>query len=109
KMIEDALRVNPHTVAKLEQWIDGFEKGLPGLTNFILPGGSRAGAGLHQARAVCRRCERILARLNEEEKINPASLMYINRLSDFLFVLARTVNQRAKVAEQEWQKPSSPS
>lgn len=104
KMIEDALRVNPHTVAKLEQWIDGFEKGLPGLTSFILPGGTKAGAQLHQARAVCRRAERTLARLNDEEQINPASLMFVNRLSDFLFVLARTVNHRAGVAESEWRK-----
>jgi cob(I)alamin adenosyltransferase len=108
RMIDDALRVNPMRVADLERWIDDYDSQLPRLTGFILPGGSPAGARLHLARAVCRRAERKFAHLNELEDVNPASLMYLNRLSDFLFVLARHVNAQAKVAEHEWEKPSSP-
>ncbi len=104
KMIDDALRVNPMQVAQLEKWIDKYDSKLPQLTNFILPGGSRLGAELHLARAVCRRAERGFAKLNEEEQTNPASLMYLNRLSDFLFVLARAVNAAAGVSEHDWQK-----
>lgn len=104
RMIDDALRISPFQVARLEQWIDTFDGELPKLTTFILPGGSRAGARLHLARAVCRRAERRLAKLNEEEPVNPASLMYLNRLSDFLFMLARTVNRRAGAPEQSWRQ-----
>ena len=104
KILDDAIRVNPMTVASLEKLIDQFEDGLPQLTTFILPGGTQAGARLHLARAVCRRAERMLARLNGEETINPASLMFVNRLSDLLFVLARTINHRADIVEREWTK-----
>lgn len=109
RMIDDALRVNPLRVADLERWIDDYEQDLPRLTGFILPGGSAAGARLHLARAVCRRAERRLAELNEQEPVNPASLMYLNRLSDFLFVAARWLNAQAEVAEHQWEKPTSPS
>ncbi|MEX2209709.1 MAG: cob(I)yrinic acid a,c-diamide adenosyltransferase [Patescibacteria group bacterium] len=104
KMIDDALRVGPMQVAKLERWIDAFEQELEPLNAFILPGGSGPGAQLHLARAVCRRAERRLSALGEEETVNPASLMYLNRLSDLLFVLARAVNHRAGVPEQTWRK-----
>lgn len=97
-------RIDPLTVAKLERWIDTFDAKLPRLTAFILPGGSPAGARLHVARAVCRRAERSLVRLNNEEPVNPASLMFLNRLSDLLYVLARTVNRRARAPEQTWRK-----
>lgn len=107
RMIDDALRVNPMRVADLEKWIDKFDTELPPLTGFILPGGSPAGARLHLARTICRRAERALARLNEEETVNPASLMYVNRLSDFLFMLARKVNAEAGAAEHQWEKPTS--
>ena len=104
KMIDDSLRVNPMHVATLERWIDAFEQNVPPLTAFILPGGSQAGARLHFARAICRRAERRLSELSEKEGANPASLMYLNRLSDFLFVLARTVNHAAKAPERTWKK-----
>lgn len=104
KMIDDSLRVGPMHVATLERWIDSFEQDLPPLTTFILPGGSPAGARLHLARAMCRRAERRLAELSEKEGANPASLMYLNRLSDLLFVLARTVNHAADAPERTWQK-----
>lgn len=104
RMIDDSLRVSEGMDTRLENWIDTFDKELPKLTSFILPGGSPVGARLHQARTVCRRAERTLAILAEKEAANPNSLKYINRLSDLLFVLARLVNHRAGILEQEWQK-----
>jgi cob(I)alamin adenosyltransferase len=88
-------------VARLEGWIDRLESELPPLRRFILPGGSRAGAALHLARAVCRRAERRIVELGPDE-VDPDVLAYINRLSDFLFVAARAVNRRAGAPELEW-------
>lgn len=104
RMIDDSLRVSEGMDATLEEWIDRFDEELPQLTNFILPGGSPVGARLHHARTVCRRAERTLAVLSEKESANPHSLKYVNRLSDLLFVLARTVNHRAGVVEQSWNR-----
>src|SRR5580765_8759291 len=87
-------------VARLEQMIDKFEAELIPLRNFILAGGTSWGATLHVARAVCRRAERSMVAL--DPAVDPVLLKYINRLSDLLFVLARTVNQRAGVAEAIW-------
>ena len=88
-------------VARLEGWIDTFDEELPPLSRFILPGGSQAGAALHLARTVCRRAERRLVALGPDQ-LEPELLAYVNRLSDLLFVLARTVNQRAGESEIEW-------
>jgi len=87
-------------VTRLEQVIDRFEAELPPLTNFILAGGSVCGAELHVARAVCRRAERAMVAL--EPAVDPLLLKYINRLSDLLFVLARSANQRAGLADLPW-------
>jgi len=87
------------TVAEIEQWALGLENTLPVLTRFILPGGSRAAGLLHHARAVCRRAERWLAALSHEETINSQVLVYLNRLSDALFLAARTANREAGVEE----------
>jgi cob(I)alamin adenosyltransferase len=87
-------------VERLEQVIDRLEAELPPLRNFILAGGSPCGAALHVARAVCRRAERGMVAL--DPPIEPVLLKYINRLSDLLFVLARTANQRAGAAETIW-------
>jgi cob(I)alamin adenosyltransferase len=87
-------------VARLEQLIDRLEAGLPPLRKFILAGGSPAGAALHVARAVCRRAERRIVALTPP--VDAVLLRYINRLSDLLFVLARSANQRAGVPETEW-------
>lgn len=106
RMIPDELRVTKGQDKELESWIDAYDQELEPLTGFILPGGSAGGARLHVARAVCRRAERLLAKLAEEEDGNPHSLVYINRLSDFLFVLARTVNAGAGVTEPYWEKES---
>lgn len=95
-------RIKKPYISRLEKEIDSWNKNLPGLTNFILPGGSKAGAVLHLARAVCRRAERAVLSLSKEEKINPNLLPYINRLSDWLFVLARYVNKVEKVQETVW-------
>ena len=90
--------------ARLEAEIDRLEAELPPLTQFILPGGSLAGAQLHLARTVCRRAERLVVHLGHQPSVDiPRHLAaYLNRLSDFLFVLARVVNHRASVADTPW-------
>jgi len=88
-------------VANLEQTIDRLEASLPALRRFLLPGGSQSGALLHLARAVCRRAERRVVSLGIAD-VDPIVLTYVNRLSDLLFVMARTVNQRLGVQEHEW-------
>jgi cob(I)alamin adenosyltransferase len=88
-------------VQRLEGWIDRFEAELPPLRRFILPGGNRAGALLHLARTVCRRAERSIVALGVDN-VEAHLLAFVNRLSDFLFVLARAVNHRAGQPEVEW-------
>jgi cob(I)alamin adenosyltransferase len=95
-------RFEPERVAHLEQVIDRFEAELPPLRQFILPGGSRAGALLHLARTACRRAERRIVTLAREAEVAPAVVAYLNRLSDLLFVLARAVNRRARAEEVPW-------
>jgi cob(I)alamin adenosyltransferase len=89
--IEGALRILPGQVERLEREIDAMNDGLAPLTSFILPGGSRAVAALHLARAVTRRAERAAVALAAAEPVTPAALAYLNRLSDHLFVTARFV------------------
>jgi cob(I)alamin adenosyltransferase len=86
------LRVTAAQVARLEAEIDAANERLPPLTSFVLPGGSEAAARLHLARAVVRRAERAAAALAAREAVNPATLAYLNRLSDYLFVAARRAN-----------------
>jgi len=88
-------------VQRLEQLIDRLDEELPPLRNFILPGGTSGGALLHLARTVCRRAERRVVALGPGAA-NPAVVVYLNRLSDLLFVMARAVNHRAGVPETEW-------
>lgn len=88
-------------VERLEGWIDGLEAELEPLRHFILAGGSPAGAALHVARTVCRRAEANALAIGQDE-VEPVVLVYLNRLSDLLFVLARAANHRAGVAEQIW-------
>ena len=87
-------------VERLEQLIDRLDREVAPLRRFILAGGAPAGAALHVARAVCRRAERRIVAL--QPPVSSILLQYINRLSDFLFVLARVVNQRAGITETEW-------
>lgn len=88
-------------VERLELTIDRLEATLPPLRRFILPGGSPAGAALHLARTICRRAERRVIALGSGA-VDPILLVYMNRLSDLLFVMARFVNHRAGVPETEW-------
>jgi len=86
------LRIVPAQVAWLEGAIDAVNADLAPLTSFVLPGGSEAAARTHVARATARRAERAVALLAAQEPVNPAALAYVNRLSDYLFVLARALN-----------------
>lgn len=90
----------------LEQAIDRFEATLPPLKQFILPAGTRAAATLHLARTVCRRAERCVVSLDHlpNETVSPELIIYLNRVSDLLFVLARAVNQQAGVEDTPWEK-----
>lgn len=91
-------------VAHLESSIDTLTAALPPLKNFILPGGTRLGACLHLARAVCRRAERAILLLHEFEPVRAPSLHFMNRLSDWLFVAARTANASENVPDVPWRK-----
>jgi cob(I)alamin adenosyltransferase len=95
-------RIGSNEVEFLENAIDDMEKSLEPLKNFILPGGAKAGSTLHFARTVCRRAERITVECRHEEEISEVAIMYINRLSDFLFVLARYENNQAGTEEKTW-------
>lgn len=93
--------VRDEHVETVEDWIDVWEEELDPLEDFILPGGSEPGARLHQARAVCRRAERrAVAFASEEASVNDTAIVYLNRLSDALFTLARVVNRREGVREE---------
>jgi len=92
---EMVLRIVPSQAEWLEGRIDALNAGLAPLTSFILPGGSEAAARVHVARAGVRRAERAMTALAAAEPVNPAALAYVNRLSDYLFVLARAVNADA--------------
>ncbi|MGH7606746.1 MAG: cob(I)yrinic acid a,c-diamide adenosyltransferase, partial [Gemmatimonadales bacterium] len=81
-------RIGDPQVGALEHMIDGHEAQLPALRNFILPGGTPKGAAFHVARTVCRRAERSVVGLARAQRINPAIIRYLNRLSDLLFVMA---------------------
>ena len=88
----------------LDGEISRCNAGLPPLKEFILPGGSRAAACCHLARTIARRAERALGALSQSEKISPLALQYLNRLSDFLFILARNLNRHAGVGDVCWQR-----
>jgi cob(I)alamin adenosyltransferase len=89
---EGSLRIVEAQVERLERETDALNESLSPLTSFVLPGGTALAAHLHLARAICRRAEVAMVALSESETINPAALRYINRLSDFLFVAARSAN-----------------
>jgi cob(I)alamin adenosyltransferase len=91
---EGALRIVDAQVERLEREIDTLNAELEPLQSFILPGGTAASAYLHLARTVARRAERVMCDLAEKERVNPAAIRYINRLSDHLFVLARWENEK---------------
>jgi len=90
--VADRLRITSDQITQLEHDCDRFNGELSDLTSFVLPGGSEAAARLHVARAVCRRAEREALEAAEELEINQLAIVYLNRLSDLLFILARTAN-----------------
>lgn len=94
-------------VQRIEREIDSAEEHLPPLRTFILPAGSEAAARLHLARAVCRRAERAAVTLHESEPIDQLLLQYLNRLADYLFVLARRANQLNEIEDKPW-TPTKP-
>lgn len=91
-------------IGALEQAIDKMDESLMPLKNFILPGGHIANAYAHVARCVCRRAERCVVRLMEEEAVDPLIIKYLNRLSDYLFGLARFISFKTSSKELEWTK-----
>jgi cob(I)alamin adenosyltransferase len=95
-------------VERLENELDGFNAALPPLKDFILPGGSPAAAACHVARAVCRRAERRCWSLARAESVAPDALIYLNRLSDLLFVLARVLARDAAAGEVIWRRTKAP-
>ena len=94
-------RIQEKHVRELEEAVIHYESHLPPQTKFLLPGGAKAAAQLHLARTVCRRAERWAAALQGTEGINPQALIYLNRLSDLLFLLARSTNIEAGIEEKE--------
>lgn len=95
-------RITDARIAQLERAIDDGETELEPLKSFILPGGTPKAAALHVARTVCRRAERAVIHLQREATIPPIVIVYLNRLSDLLFVLARVANKRAGAGEVTW-------
>jgi cob(I)alamin adenosyltransferase len=96
------LRVSIAQVERLEAWCDEVNETLEPLASFVLPGGTRAAAALHLARAVCRRAERSAVALADAEPVTPEALAYLNRLSDLLFILARAANRDAGDGDVLW-------
>jgi len=98
----DRLRIEAAAVEQLEADCDRFNADLPPLKSFVLPGGTEAAARLQVARAICRRAEREALAASEQVEINPLVVVYLNRLSDLLFILARAGNAAAGAAEPLW-------
>ena len=101
---EGMFRVSEADATALETLMDDCQKDLEPLNSFILPGGGRVSAFLHQCRTVCRRAERIVLRLSREEGIGPGPLRYLNRLSDLFFVLSRWIAKHAGEPECLWER-----
>ena len=96
-------RITKETIDQLEREIDHYNASLPSLRSFVLPGGSRICAELHVCRTVCRRAERTLVTMSHAEEIPIEAMLYLNRLSDAMFVWSRWVNQALRVEESLWQ------
>lgn len=103
-----APRISPGHSARLEREIDRLEEDLPALRHFILPGGVPTASMLHAARAACRRAERRVVAASASESLNEAAATYLNRLSDYLFVLARWANGAEGGAERPWKPGRKP-
>jgi cob(I)alamin adenosyltransferase len=103
-LVNKSNRVTSHMVLFLEKEIDRLEEKLLPITFFILPGGDLVASQVHMARAICRRAEINVVNLSEVDKVNNECLVYMNRLSDLLFVIARTINKRKKISDVAWKK-----
>jgi cob(I)alamin adenosyltransferase len=101
---EGMYRVGEGEVKKLEQTMDECQKSLEPLKSFILPGGGKLGAYLHQCRTVCRRAEREILRLSRAEELSEWPIKYVNRLSDLFFVLSRWISKQTGEEEYLWQR-----
>lgn len=99
-----AMRLEESSISFLENLIDEYTAQLPPLRNFILPGGTLCAAYLHQARTVCRRAERLIVKLSEHDEIGSTVVIFINRLSDYLFTAARYENFLSGENDNEWEK-----
>lgn len=97
-------RFDHEAVKQIENWIDALDKELPPLKTFILPGGHPSGSMLHLARAICRRCERLVVPINQHTDVSDDVLMFLNRLSDYLFVVSRFVNHHLHCPETLWEQ-----
>ena len=95
-------RVTTEMIKLLEEKIDSYEKEIPPITNFILPGGNLVAAWVHVSRAITRRAEAYVIALSKQEKINTFCSVYLNRLSDLLFVIARVINKRNGIDDIIW-------
>ncbi|MBR6371031.1 MAG: cob(I)yrinic acid a,c-diamide adenosyltransferase [Bacteroidaceae bacterium] len=100
--LPDSCKIMAPDVERIEKMIDVLTEGLPEQRSFILPGGTEAASYAHVARTVCRRAERLILALSGDTEVPPELLQYINRLSDYLFVLARRINFFAGVSENIW-------
>jgi cob(I)alamin adenosyltransferase len=105
--VTDRLRVEESMIERLEADCDAFNADLPELRSFVLPGGTEAAARLHVARTICRRAEREVLLGAQEVELNPLVLRYLNRLSDLLFILARSANAAVGRDEPLWKPGSS--
>lgn len=101
---EGMFRVSEADVKALERIMDECQKDLAPLSSFVLPGGGKVSAFLHQARTVCRRAERLVLKLTRDEEIGPWPVRYLNRLSDLFFVLSRWASKHAGEAEYLWER-----
>jgi cob(I)alamin adenosyltransferase len=97
-------RVGDEEVKRLEKLMDKCQQDLTPLNSFVLPGGGRIGAYLHQCRTVCRRAEREILKLSRTEEVNPTLIKYVNRLSDLFFVLSRWISKQTGEPEYLWQR-----
>ena len=98
-------RVNPEQIEELEGWIDASSEAAAPMKTFVLPGGTELSARLHVARTVCRRAERLVVHLAEHEPVGDRVGIYLNRLSDLLFAMAREANAAAGVPDVPWVSP----
>ena len=105
---DERLRVTGEMVERLEQLCDAFNEPLPELKSFVLPGGGEAAARLHVARTIARRAELLALAADDEHGVNPLARVYLNRVSDLLFIIARAANAEAGVAEPLW-RPGDPA